>query len=76
MRSVFVRPSPGVAVWHPCGRALDPAGEQVPWSSYWVRRARDGSIQCGTVPEPAPTVESKPATKTKTKSSEEPEAAT
>ncbi|MCY4453721.1 MAG: DUF2635 domain-containing protein [Immundisolibacterales bacterium] len=45
MEKRFVRPAPGLLVrLEDASRHLDPAGELVPWTSYWRRRLRDQSI--------------------------------
>lgn len=63
---VFATPKEGVLVRHENGKKLDPDGEPVARTSYWLRRERDGDVTLGPVPpvdaEPAP--EPAPAKKT------------
>lgn len=51
MEKIFATPKPGVLVRHEDGRALNPAGEVVERTSYWLRRERDGDATLGPVPE-------------------------
>ena len=58
MEKVFATPKEGVLVRHENGKPLDPAGESVDRTSFWLRRERDGDVTLGPVPpvdaEPAP----------------------
>jgi len=67
MGKVFATPKQGVLVRHETGKALDPAGEAVDRTSYWLRRERDGDVTLGEVPEVVPeaTAEIAPTKKTK-----------
>lgn len=43
--NIFVKPKEGLKVLRPDnGRALDPAGEAVPKSTFWMRRIADGDV--------------------------------
>ena len=44
MEKVFATPKEGVLVRHENGKPLDPAGEAVDRTSYWLRRERDGDV--------------------------------
>ncbi len=44
MEKVFATPKEGVLVRHENGKPLDPAGESVDRTSYWLRRERDGDV--------------------------------
>ena len=52
MPKVFATPKEGVIVRHESGKPLDPAGESVDRTSYWLRRQRDGDVML-TASEPA-----------------------
>ena len=65
MEKIFATPKPGVLVRHENGKPLDPAGEVVERTSYWLRRERDGDATLGPVPEAAPPADPAPAAKTK-----------
>lgn len=52
MSKVTAVPKAGVLVRHENGKPLDPAGESVDRTSYWLRRQRDGDVTL-TVPEAA-----------------------
>lgn len=58
MEKVFATPKEGVLVRREDGKPLDPAGEAVDRTSYWLRRERDGDVTLRPVPpvdaEPAP----------------------
>ena len=44
MEKVFATPKEGVLVRHENGKPLDPAGESVDRTSFWLRRERDGDV--------------------------------
>lgn len=44
MTKIFVTPAEGVLVRHENGKRLDPIGETVDRSAYWLRRERDGDV--------------------------------
>lgn len=55
---VRVKPAEGLTVLNPDRdmRPLDPKGEEVPRSMYWLRRLRDGDVvEITGEPEPAKT---------------------
>ena len=54
MEKVFATPKEGVLVRHENGKPLDPAGESVDRTSYWLRRERDGDVTLTAVPDVAP----------------------
>lgn len=49
MPKVFAVPKEGVLVRHESGKPLDPAGESVDRTSYWLRRQRDGDVTLTTL---------------------------
>ena len=53
MEKVFATPKEGVLVRHENGKPLDPAGESVDRTSFWLRRERDGDVTLTEVPAPA-----------------------
>ena len=61
MGKIVVTPKEGVLVRHENGQPLNPAGEPVERTSYWLRRERDGDVTFSEVkpdaveaaPEPA-----------------------
>ena len=55
MPKVFAVPKEGVLVRHESGKQLDPAGESVDRTSYWLRRQRDGDVTL-TTPDAATAV--------------------
>ena len=64
METVFAKPvSPDLVVRHPdTGKRLDPEGETVIRSSFWLRRELDGNVELSEPPH-----ERQPAAKDKTK---------
>lgn len=50
MEKVFATPKEGVLVRREDGKQLDPAGEAVERTSFWLRRERDGDVTLGSVP--------------------------
>lgn len=56
-----VKPAPGLTILNPDreNRPLDPAGEDVPRSSYWLRRLRDGDVVDAAEASPAPAAKAK-----------------
>lgn len=54
MEKIFVTPKPGLLVRHEHGPALNPAGETVERTAYWLRRERDGDVTLAPVPVPEP----------------------
>lgn len=44
MKTLFIKPAPGLKVRKPDGGELKPDGEQVEPSSYWLRRLADGDV--------------------------------
>ncbi|WP_052143355.1 DUF2635 domain-containing protein [Aeromonas hydrophila] len=63
-----VRPLPGRRVRKPDGSLLATNGEAVNWTSYWLRRQRDGDIEVlaeqeETAVPVAPQAEAAPSTK-------------
>ena len=44
MEKIFATPKESVLVRHENGKPLDPAGESVDRTSYWLRRERDGDV--------------------------------
>lgn len=48
-----VRPADGRRVRKPDGSLLAEQGEPVVWSSFWLRRHRDGDVELVTAEEPA-----------------------
>lgn len=58
MHKQCVRPMPGRKVRKPDGTVVPPEGCVVTWSSYWLRREKDGDIERIDTPEStAPAVE-------------------
>lgn len=40
----LLKPSPGLQVRHPDGRPLDPGGEIIELTAYWLRRVKAGDV--------------------------------
>lgn len=52
---MFVKPAPGLVVRDPQTRVQVPEdGRDVPETSYWLRRLRDGDLVQAAQPGPAP----------------------
>lgn len=52
---VYATPRTGVLVRNPeTGRHLPPAGESVPDTTYWLRRAADGDVELRPLTAPPP----------------------
>lgn len=64
-RRLKIRPAKGVRVRGPDGRVLPPEGAEVPRSSFWFRRLRDGDVEL-VEPKKAP-AKKKTTKKKKTK---------
>lgn len=58
MAKVIATPQAGVLVRHPDGKPLDPAGEAVERTAYWLRRSRDGDVTLSDIAPAEPVVES------------------
>ena len=57
MATVTVTPAPGVLVRKESGGLLAAAGEDLPVTPWWIRRANDGDV---SLADPTPAVEAKP----------------
>ena len=54
MQTMFVKPAPGIQVRDPrTGQPLPAPGAEIPVSSYWARRLRDGDVLTSRPPEAA-----------------------
>ena len=45
MKTMYVKPASGLKIRKPGGQVLAEQGEDVPCSSYWMRRLKEGDIK-------------------------------